>query len=652
MLKWLVAREGEGLPTITDDPLATIPRAKKDRKNEIYSVNRFNPLFDDAMVTKLNICDSLSDGAQTASSTSSGYASQPSTTPDPVKAEAGCDESEESRVSGEPASPGGESPEAGVPGPVWPDTRAGTHGSLPLKAGNVARKIQKLNIQLNQQESARIVRKPDYVTSISVESDDREEEVVTGGVALSEGSDHVLYQNVPFHMEGHSAREGADSQSRNKIKIRSNPELVPAPQPLPGLTGRAWPGTSLNYSERANLTQVPAMLRTPDRGSDRCFGIRHKAMSPIGEELEKDTRMNDSIVTSSLLMMTSLSGSTSGTDKRKDGSGGAVETDQEEGTSTGPRLDYMTKAVIRSQHASTLSRAMNQAKRSFRGSRRSLRSTTSKRRNLGTRRERSRASAGKAGGGAEAMRELWERTGMKTNGRKLLIESEDEEEGKVNDGYQSDGSEVSVPRVKGIRKLPAGHRKTGSQSSTTSYDSLAPRASRPVLVRSTSTESTNSAGWEVRGGQRLNGLRVVDLDTVQVDGDSDGSTKHVRFSARTRYSQFKNDEPAKGGRQAQAGVWDRYYGTTDPRQLEAGLAAARTSRNCGQRKAATNIGSDMVMERLTSGILRRKERKRRGLRCFCKTFCFLLLLTSFLLVIVAVSIFLSRGRNYFGSLEV
>ena len=26
--------------TITDDPLATIPRAKKDRKNEIYSVNR------------------------------------------------------------------------------------------------------------------------------------------------------------------------------------------------------------------------------------------------------------------------------------------------------------------------------------------------------------------------------------------------------------------------------------------------------------------------------------------------------------------------------------------------------------------------------------------------------------------------------------
>ena len=42
MLKWLVTgKEEGGLPTITDDPLATIPRAKKDRKNEIYSVNRW-----------------------------------------------------------------------------------------------------------------------------------------------------------------------------------------------------------------------------------------------------------------------------------------------------------------------------------------------------------------------------------------------------------------------------------------------------------------------------------------------------------------------------------------------------------------------------------------------------------------------------------
>merc|ERR1712038_281353 len=342
--------------------------------------------------------------------------------------------------------------------------------------------------------------------------------------------------------------------------------------------------------------------------------------------------------------------------------------EKEERVGKGPRLDYLTKAVISSQHASTLSRAMNQAKRSFRGSRRSsLRSSssTSKQRSLGRRRERSRASAARhPGGGAEAMRELWERTGMKTNGRKLLIESEDEEQlqWKTNAGYQSDGSEVSVPRVRGIRKLPAlghqlGHRKTGSQSSTTSYDSdVGARGGRAKLVRSVSGESSGpSVGWEVRGGHRLNGLPVVDLDSVQMEGDSDGSTKHVRFSAKTRYSQFHNEDSSplgKGGRQAQTDMWDRYYGTLDPSQLEGGFGAARSVRNCSQKKVLPGISSDLVMERITTGLLRRKERKRRGLRCFCKTFCFLLLLTSFLLVIVAVSIFLSRGRNYFGSLKV
>ena len=539
----------------------------------------------------------------------------------------------------------------------------------------MASQIQKLNIQLNQQETARVVRSREFVTSISVESEDREEEVVTGNVEPLEET--VLYQNVDFHRE-----RGRDERTRGRTAVQASSELANrGGQPLPGLTGRAWPGTSLNYTEKSNLTKVPfkvpdkvpGMLKTPDvLASDRCFGIRHKAMSPIGEEHEKDTRMNDSIVTNSLLMMTSHSPGDTMTDsdkRRGPSSSSTLEVEKDDRTHKGPRLDYFTKAVISSQHASTLSRAMNQAKRSFRGSRRSsLRSSssTSKRRSLGRRRERSRASAARhPGGGAEAMRELWERTGMKTNGRKLLIESEDEEQlqGKTNAGYQSDGSEVSVPRVRGIRKLPAlgpslGHRKTGSQSSTTSYDSVVGvRGGRPKLVRSVSGESSGpSVGWEVRGGQRLNGLPVVDLDSVQMEGDSDGSTKHVRFSAKTRYSQFHNEDKSphrKGGRQAQTGMWDRYYGTLDPSQIEAGFGRARSARNCSQKKALPGgLSSDLVMERITTGLLRRKERKRRGLRCFCKTFCFLLLLTSFLLVIVAVSIFLSRGRNYFGSLKV
>merc|ERR1719220_1196230 len=466
------------------------------------------------MVTKVNIsstsniCDSLSDGAQTSSSTSSGYASHPSSNSnnmEPAKPDV-----ERSSTAGNLEFGGGSTvstlvvSDSAVPGPVWPDSKdssnkpwsdlkndskawpdskVGTHGSLPLRAGHVASQIQNLNIQLNQQESARVVRSREFVTSISVESEDREEEVITGNVESLEET--VVYQNVDFHRE-----KGRDERRRGRTAVQTSSELANrGGQPLPGLTGRAWPGSSLNYTEKSNLTKVPGMLKTKVPGmlktpdvlsSDRCFGIRHKAMSPIGEEHEKDTRMNDSIVTNSLLMMTSHSPADTMTDsdkRRGPSSSSTLEVEKDDRTHKGPRLDYFTKAVISSQHASTLSRAMNQAKRSFRGSRRSsLRSssTTSKRRSLGRRRERSRASATRhPGGGAEAMRELWERTGMKTNGRKLLIESEDEEQmqGKTNAGYQSDGSEVSVPRVKGIRKLPAlgpslGHRKTGSQSST------------------------------------------------------------------------------------------------------------------------------------------------------------------------------------------
>ena len=77
---------------------------------------------------------------------------------------------------------------------AWPDSKVGTHGSLPLRAGHVASQIQKLNIQLNQQETARVVRNREFVTSISVESEGREEEVVTGNNIESRDSDEpVLY---------------------------------------------------------------------------------------------------------------------------------------------------------------------------------------------------------------------------------------------------------------------------------------------------------------------------------------------------------------------------------------------------------------------------------------------------------------------------
>merc|ERR1719278_2014425 len=278
------------------------------------------------MVTKVNIssttniCDSLSDGAQTSSSTSSGYASHPSSNSnnmEPAKPDV------ERRTAGNLEFGAGSTvstlvvSDSAVPGPVWPDSKdsstkpwsdlkndskawpdskVGTHGSLPLRAGHVASQIQKLNIQLNQQETARVVRNTEFVTSISVESEGREEEVVTGNnIEAGDLDEPVHYQNLDFHRE--KGRDGGTG--RSKVAIQSNSELAGRGHPLPGLTGRAWPGNSLNYTKKANLTRVPGMLKTPDMASDRCFGLRHKAMSPIGEEQEKDTRMNDSIVTNS-----------------------------------------------------------------------------------------------------------------------------------------------------------------------------------------------------------------------------------------------------------------------------------------------------------------------------------------------------------------
>merc|ERR550525_427681 len=177
------------------------------------------------MVTKVNICDSLSDGAQTASSTSSGYASHPSSNnnTDPAK----LDEERRSDGNLELGHSSAVSTllvsDSAVPGPVWPDSKdsnkvwsdpskdsktwpdskVGTHGSLPLRAGHVASQIQKLNIQLNQhEETARVVRNREFVTSISVESEGREEEVVTGNnIEFRNLDEPVLYQNLDFHRE-------------------------------------------------------------------------------------------------------------------------------------------------------------------------------------------------------------------------------------------------------------------------------------------------------------------------------------------------------------------------------------------------------------------------------------------------------------------
>ena len=59
-------------------------------------------------------------------------------------------------------------------------------------------------------------------------------------------------------------------------------------------------------------------------------------------------------------------------------------------------------------------------------------------------------------------------------------------------------------------------------------------------------------------------------------------------------------------------------------------------------------GSSLTLGEWAKEELGRKERKRRLGVLFCKSTCFLLLVASFILLIVAVSVFLSKGKNHFG----
>jgi hypothetical protein len=59
----------------------------------------------------------------------------------------------------------------------------------------------------------------------------------------------------------------------------------------------------------------------------------------------------------------------------------------------------------------------------------------------------------------------------------------------------------------------------------------------------------------------------------------------------------------------------------------------------------SNTGSPYFMEGWNNGFHVRKRTRRKTFVLFLKTLCFLLLLSSFVLVIVAVSVFLTKGNN-------
>ena len=274
-------------------------------------------------------------------------------------------------------------------------------------------------------------------------------------------------------------------------------------------------------------------------------------------------------------------------------------------------LMLMTGSDTDTKPGLSLTSAKASARRSFRGLKGTIRSSSRKivRRN----KQRSKTGSLRSAGSVEAVRELWSKTGMRTNGRKLLLGAMKEQ---VNGGYESDNSCVSVPRERRERKFPASTRRQASTSSSSSQEG-APARSRPRMTRKLE--------------RRVNDPDRIDRAENIIEEPSSAASKHVRFH-HNRYMR----EPGTQLRPVNNLLWDRYYGAT-----EAGLRMVASSNT---------FGSDFTMDMARNKSLMRVDKRRRKTKCFCKISCFILLLLSFLLVIITVTYLLTKGKRYFGAL--
>jgi hypothetical protein len=285
------------------------------------------------------------------------------------------------------------------------------------------------------------------------------------------------------------------------------------------------------------------------------------------------------------------------------------------------------------------------------------------------------------------MRRLWEQSGMKTNGRKLLLETDDEDgdeaRGHENGGFVSDEDEGNDDDSSQVSSsLPPG--LATKKQRLQSCRKLSQRSSSSTIVTTTSYDSIQSAAGPAAAGSSArmrqyqapapghhHRHRLTEMDTA----DLAGHTKQVRFirSADDEASSTRDDN---GGRSNQLvydkvaptvwvgsrKIYESYYGTT---ALAAGVGGFKNiglngatphgssyPRLLSSPSAGSLAGSGFTLldGGLRGSLLKRRERRRRRLKTCCKALCLFLLLATFLLVIVAVSIFLTKGKNHFGSM--
>ena len=382
------------------------------------------------------------------------------------------------------------------------------------------------------------------------------------------------------------AESQVDHVTKTSLKISSQVEnakdetgIIPPP---------VWPQIIIERNRDNYVTSIQVGSETaPATNTSR-------PVSCLTMESEKDTRQQDSIVTQSLLMLMTNSESDSK----------SVESE-----------DNTRKLVIKNKHTENLSGAISSARRSFRGLRGTIRSSSRKI----VRRKPARNKTGslRSAGSVEAVRELWSRTGMRTNGRKLLlgardIEAPSSKQEEVNGGYESDNSQVSVPREGLTRSFP--------QAATTRRQ-----------TSSSSSSSLEEGGGRVRPSRVLRKPERRQSDPDMIESVENNNAKHVRFH-HPRYLR----EPRQQPRPVNNLLWDKYYGAT-----EAGLRMVSSS---------STLGSDFTMDPARNKNLMLVDKRRRRMKCCCKISCFVLLLVSFLLVIITVTYLLTKGKRYFGAL--
>lgn len=171
-------------------------------------------------------------------------------------------------------------------------------------------------------------------------------------------------------------------------------------------------GTFVRSIQFNKSNKISPFLKHPHH---RIPHMLESQLSPIGE-VPNDSKFEDSIVTESLLQMTSLNSKQETIEASKD-----INEDENEDhlkEDMDKVIAELTQAVMKSKNVTTLTRAMNKNSSSL------SRSTSD--------RLRSSLKILKKARGIEAVKDLWQQSGMKTNGRKLLTDSLSEEDEKSN----------------------------------------------------------------------------------------------------------------------------------------------------------------------------------------------------------------------------